>query len=374
MIFNLEKQAQARKELSEEILKWSGGKKYLFLEMATSTGKSFNTFNIISSSYKGGKILALFPEITLIDSFRLDCIKLGFQSLLEEMTLACYASLHKYVDEDWSWVIMDEGHHVISDIRIDLVGKLKFQRVIGLSATLSEDTEDILFGALPFDKFVLTASEAIERSILPEPEIRVQYVELDDSLPKNTFKYGKKEVLLTDKEYYKKLSESITYWRELYQDKGENYQKLKMLSQGSARQRFLAKCKTEAAKELILHLNKRHIVFCGSLDQAKELNGKQLVSSERSKKTNLKMIEDFNEGKTNCLFAKSMLKEGINLKDCPIGIIIQMNNQEKDFCQMLGRCLRDSSPIMYVLLVKGTVDERFFDNSTKSLNKDYLTF
>lgn len=365
----------AREQLSKDILAWSKGKGHMALVLPTSTGKSFNSFNIINNTYNGGDtILAVFPETPLIESFKQDCIKLGFEHLLENMTLICYASLHKYVDQDWKYVILDEGHHGVSDIRSDLISKLRAKYFILLSATLSEDNEDILFGILPFEKFYLSVSKAIERGILPEPEIIVKQIELDDEIVRNEMKYGKNVIKMTDLEYYQALSKSVTYWREKYQKEGQAFQRNKMLSEGSARARFLAKCKTDFARELIETLNERHIVFCGSLDQAKQLNGKQLVSSERSKKTNLKMIEDFNRGKTDSLFCKNMLREGINLVNCPVGIVIQLNNQEKDLIQQLGRCLRDSFPRLYILLVKDTVDDRFFNNSTASINEDYITF
>lgn len=368
-----QKQLEARIKLSQEILVWSEGKNEIFLEMSTGVGKSFNFFNIVNEDYQGGEILCLFPETPLIESFKLDCIKLGFERLLSNMTLACYASLHKYIDINWEWACLDEGHHLTSDIRVDLINKLKYRRVVGLSATLSEENEDILFSCLPFHKFSLTTSEAVERGILPEPEVRIVSIDLDDTILRNEVKYGKKVVKVSDRGYYKKLSESITYWKNRFEDEGSPFLKNKMLAEGNNRQKFLAKCKTETAKELIKTFDTRYIVFCGSLEQAREIDAKHVVSSKTSKKVNLGMIEAFNAGKIDRLFMKNMLKEGQNLVDCPVGLVIQLNNQEKDFVQILGRLLRADNPILYILMVNDTVDTRFFNSSTKKLNKDYLT-
>lgn len=378
--FNLERQKIARVELSNEVLEWSRGRRCMFLEMATGVGKTYNTLNIIGDDYRGGKILVLVPEIPLIKSFRDDCEKLGFGYLLSNMELACYASMGKYTGDEWEYLVCDEGHWSTSDIRAGHIEDFKFRRAIGLSATLSEENEEVLFSRIPFEKFILTASQAIDRGILPEPQIVIVEVNLDDAIRRNEFKFGDKITKCTDKEYYKYISNSISYWKDRYEDGGDGnkFQKEKqknmMLSLGGKRSRFLSECKTKAAKGLIDNLDSRYIVFCGSLKQAQELNGKQLVSSLRTKKQNAELISEFNSHKTNCLFAKGMLKEGINLQDCKYGVVIQLNNKERSLIQQLGRILRDPLPSLYILTVKNTVDERFLRNSIASLNKNYIKY
>lgn len=369
------KQQEARQQLSKEIEWWSRGKKAILLEICTSGGKTFNSLTIARATKSSKRTLILVPEIPLIDNFREDGYKHGFQDIIDNADIICYASLSKYVGNTYGNVICDEVHHFISEKRVSLGEQLKYDRIIGLSATVNEETEQILNDTFHFEKYTLTTSEGIARGILPEPSIIVKEMDLDGHTPRNKAMYGKKEKLLTDREYYKYISDKVTYWKDVYESGKMHFQRNKMLQNGNLRQKFLAKCKTEMAKELIKELNnERFICFCGSLEQANELGGSQVVSSEKSKKQNKELINRFNQNIDNQLFAKNMLKEGMNLKDCPYGIIIQLNNQEKDAIQQVGRILRSDSPCLYVLKVRDTVDERFFNSSFKRMNEEYITF
>lgn len=370
----MNKQQEARQQLSKEIEWWSRGKSYILMTLATGVGKSFNALNLISKSKLKGKGLILVPETTLQKNFKDDAYKHGFNSLVDNSDIICYASLGKYCENDYEWIIMDECHRATSDLRVEHLQKLKPKKVIALSATVSEEIELILQSVFPFEKFELSASEAMDLGILPKPEIKVIEMELDCEIDRNEFSYGKKKVKCTDREYYKKLSDSITYWKDRYED-GEVFAGNKMKQQGSERLRFLGKCKTQKVKELLREIgDERAIVFCASVDQANDLGGKLVVSSKKTKKTNEGIIDDFNNHKTDKIFACSKLVEGTNLSECKYGILIQLNNQEREFLQKLGRNLRHHSPIIYILKMINTVDDRFFGKSTANLNEEYITY
>lgn len=371
-----ERQQEAREELSEEILFFAVEKKHMLLELPTGVGKTFNALNILKNKKLDKPILVLVPERALIKNFKDDAIKLGFDSLIKGATVICYQSLKKHVDKEFSAVILDEAHRATSNLRIEYLQQIKFDYLIALSATVHDEVEEALKTLVNYEKFSLPLSDAIDRGLVPEPDFRVIEMELDDKLFRNTFLYGKKPVKCTDKDYYQKISNSITYWKDRYDEEGDEWLKTRMLREGSNRIKFLAEKKTEKIREILSGIpqNAKCIVFCGSVDQAIELGGKKTVSSRNKGKTNSTIIKEYNEGKTNRIFARDMLKEGMNLTDTKYGIIGHLNSKERNFIQMAGRLLRDDEPIVYILVFKGTVDERNFNNSTSKVDNSYMSY
>lgn len=316
-----------------------------------------------------GKFLFVVPEIPLIENAKKEFHKHGYSVLLDKGTFICYASLHLYKGHQFDLIIFDEVHHLVSEKRIDAAQQIIAKKRIGLSATIDDTTKELLAQVANWTYYTKTLQEAIDDGVLAEPKIVYIDVKLDNTVKRNKYKYRNKEFLLTDKEYYDELSATITYWRQIFEDLGTPYSKNMMLSAGSKRKSFLADCKEEAAKKLIEELgDNRFICFCGSVAQAKRLGKKNVCSSHSKKNDNLELIERFNRGEINSLFAKDMLKEGVNLVNTHYGILIQPGSKEKEFVQMLGRTLRSASPTFYIIRALDTVDERFIRTQTRQLN------
>lgn len=73
----------------------------------------------------------------------------------------------------------------------------------------------------------------------------------------------------------------------------------------------------------------------------------------------MKTIESFNDHKIDRLIAVNMIQEGQNLKDIEVGIIGQLDGQERAFVQKFGRTLRAKDPIQIILYFKNTRDEDY---------------
>ena len=89
-------------------------------------------------------------------------------------------------------------------------------------------------------------------------------------------------------------------------------------------------------------------------------------------KNPLEIIDKFNNKEIDNLFAVGMLKEGMNLNDIQVGIIVQLDGQEISFIQKFGRTLRAESPIQYIIYYRGTRDEEYLNKALESINKDYI--
>ena len=67
-----------------------------------------------------------------------------------------------------------------------------------------------------------------------------------------------------------------------------------------------------------------------------------------------------------------MLQEGMNLTDIQVGVIIQLDGEERAFIQKFGRTLRAESPEQYIIYYKGTRDEEYLKKALESIDEKYI--
>lgn len=349
---------------------------YILYEWATGTGKSLLGIKIIEK-FGGNWNIVLAEtnhELNWINEFK----EYNKEYLLKQVKFFCYASLHKYVEgENY---IFDEAHHLCSDKRLELLNQIhlyKLKKVIMLSATLTK-TQKLLITAMigEFHIYKIGLSDAIDSGLLPEPVVYFIGINLDNNRKYCKFQYNKdKSIICTEQEMYNKMSDRIEYLKRQYFNTKNEFDKIKWLNYANKRKRFLSDSKTNSAKILLERLkNKRLICFTGSIEQSEELSKGLSIHSKLNKTERKALLEDFNNGNINRLFATGMLKEGQNLANIEAGIIIQLDNTERYFTQVHGRTLRSLYPEQYVLYVKNTQDETYVNTATENFNKDYIKF
>ena len=67
-----------------------------------------------------------------------------------------------------------------------------------------------------------------------------------------------------------------------------------------------------------------------------------------------------------------MLQEGQNLNDIEVGIIIQLDGQERSFIQKFGRSLRAEDPTQYIFYYKNTRDTEYLQNALEGIDESYI--
>ena len=395
-----------RKELNKQILDDIKDYDTIILDWTTSLGKSKMALDICNNLkvlFGKPKILLIVAEIAHKDNWKKEFIKWGYD--YNNVTIECYASLKKYINTSWDIVIMDEAHHIKSDIRTSIFKTININKLICLSATIDKEVYDFLYNIRDKNKIFeskISLQTAIDWNILTEPDIRLIPLSLNNTIKdqeiieewgkktlrktiycdyvlrwnylKNRNKYPNLKLIIrctqAQKCYY--LDEKITYWQKRAYASNDIRFKNKWLQQGSLRKRFLGESKTPYIKLLLEQLkNHRYICFCSSIEQAELLNSKNCI---HSKKTNsLDIIDDFNNKKINNLLAINMLQEGQNLVDIEMGIITQLDGQIRIFKQKLGRSLRAEYPIQYIFYYRNTRDEDYLKNVLKDINNDYIT-
>lgn len=304
----------------------------------------------------------------------------------DNLLIECYASLNKLINTTWDLIIFDEIHHINTENRIDILSKIKTKNTIGLSATVNYDT--LFYFKVLYKTFYvsrISLQEAIDKNWLPNPSINLIKLKLDNTLvnynfikvrgkkdkrvhikchykdrwkylnDKKTYPNLELEVLCTQYEKYLYLADTYDYFRRIYMETRNEVVKYKWLKSGLERKKFLGECKTPYVLELLKYLkDKRYICFCNSIEQAEILGGNNCIHSKKSKSQDI--ITKFNNKEIDNLYAVNMLQEGQNLTDIQVGIIIQLDGEERPFIQKLGRSLRAEKPLQFIFYYDNTKD------------------
>ena len=390
-----------RESILEQALELSKEHKYLILNWATGVGKSRGAIEIAALD-KPARILLIVAEIPHKENWKKEFERWN-PELWSKVTVECYASLKNYKDTEWDIIILDEGHHAKSELRMNILSTLKTEKVVVLTATLSRDDEELLNAAFNgrFYKYTITLRDAISEGLLPVPKIYLVPLSLDranySEVIEESWGDSKKRVVVettfermfsyisrkktmppttlmikcNQLQKYNYLTNKVEYFKRQFMVRRQEFLKNKWLQLGSERKRTLAEFKTTALRALLeLLKERRFICFCGSIDQAELLGGENAIHSRKS--DSLKTIERFNNKEISNLLAVNMLQEGQNLTDIEVGVIAQLDGQERAFIQKFGRTLRADDPIQIILYFRGTRDEEYLEKALEGIDMNYV--
>lgn len=392
-----------RNELQREAVETLLRDKRLILQWATSLGKGTMAVKAVDR-IRPEKTLLVVAETAHKKNWKDEFIKFNVGELFNSLTVECYASLKNYRDTSWDLIIFDEAHHLGSELRTDILESLKAERVLALSATLSDasllSSLESTFGEFKFSK--IDFQEAIDRGFLPQPKIFLIPLILDDSTRNQVVveEWGRSEkrvklectypqrwnylknkktlypnasliIHCTALEKYCYLSAQFEFWKKRYFSLRNEAIKNKWLQYGLKRKVFLGSLKTGKARQLINSFgDKKFICFCTNVEQAIELGGENAIHYKN--KETAEVISSFNEDERKALFAVGMLQEGQNLTNIEIGVIIQLDGKERPFIQKFGRSMRAEDPVQYIFYFRDTKDEEYLNNVMEGINKDYI--
>lgn len=418
---------ELRNELQQAAVDAVLEKKRLIVEWATGVGKSRTAIGSADELAKQGatRMLLLVVETihkqNWINEFRETLGPERAEEILGHITMECYASLEKYRETQWDFIIADEAHHLRSDRRIDIFKTLKAEYMLCLSATMSDrrDADGLLsmlidtFGS--FERMRFGIKRAIEENVLARPTIYIHLMNLADvqEMQEVTLTWGwgsRMKERLCNFEEFKAIAKEredhpnmklrirctahegyAIYTREMEREKENikqlqkdevdifkshkerlaaekalDYARLRIKNLGSRRKAFLGAAKTAYAKALLERLSgKRFVCFCSSVEQGNILNAENVIHSKKNAKENARIVRAFNDGETDSVFAIGMLQEGANLAGIEVGLMIQLDGKERPFVQKFGRTMRSTCPEQHILLFNHTQDINYYNNAFK---------
>lgn len=392
-----------RQEISTKLIELSKIHNNILLQFCTGLGKSKIVLDIINNLQKAekAKILLIIAEKAHRNNWIEEFEKWNFD--YSNITIECYASLKKYKNTDWNICIMDEGHHIGSDLRLNILKTIKIDKTYILSATFPKEIFENLQAIIGrIEVTTISLNKAIEWGILPYPKVFLIPLKLDEYVENsviqinkgkkhqrvhiicefkdrwkymNTKNYPNIELTIkcTEREKYDYLSQNFDYWKKQYFETGLENHKTKWLSTGSERKRFLGNSKSEKVQHLLCKLkDSRYICFCASIDQAELLGKEKAVHSRKS--NSLDIITKFNNKEINNIFAVSMVQEGMNLADIEAGIITQLDGYDRGWKQKIGRIFRAKEPIQYIFYYENTKDEDYLTKVLEGIDNSYIQY
>ena len=356
--------------------------------MSTGSGKSriaINLSNRLIRNLDKPRILVVVPTQRLRDDgWKNEYNKWSGEGAYENNILkCCYKSLHKYIDQDFALVILDEVHNITYG-NLPFFKKNRIERCIAFTATEPKDKDKLdllkLIGIKPV--YRLSLDESVKLGMVAPYDITIINMTID-AIRKYIPSGSKKRPFMgTEKGVY-------------------NYLTRKKDMRGRMHFIYNLESKTTAAKlirENVIPKNLRTIIFCGSKAQADQLSPyryyskptkpKAIVGTHteyRVKKYNDALakyerqvleyqgnasLEKFINGEIDEIACCDSLNEGHNLPFIDVGFVVQLSRNEKDFIQRLGRVLRfrpGHIGKLIILCVSDTIDKTWCEEALASL-------
>lgn len=377
----------------------------LFLEAGTGTGKTkisidLSNYLLASKWYKDAKqinILILVAKRVHKQTWKEEIEKWGginHPKAEINTCMECYESLKNHCKERWDIIIADEVHHIGSEQRLDYLKTMSFGYFLGLSATIPRKLKQLFKYRYHSEIVSCDIVEAIEDGILPEPQILLFPLLIDNRAQTETWEYFPKAkgpvihadykdikkykfnknvhsiISMTQKQKLMEYDSLIAYFKSKTISTHSPAMERSWLFQAGKRLEYLADIKLPIIRDILNKLrNSRTITFCKTISQA-ERAGRFCIHSKNSDAD--KFYEDFNAKKINHITAVNILNENANLVDCKYAIFCNFSSSEVTIPQRLGRSMRHKSPVIIFPYYQGTREEEIVNDYIKDFNKDFI--
>ena len=308
--------------------------------------------------------------------------------------MECYESLKNHCKERWDIILADEVHHIGSEIRLDFLKTMSFGYFLGLSATIPRKLKQFFKYNYHSEVVSCDIIEAIEDDILPEPEILLFPLILDNRAETETWEFHPKApgpvihasykdirkykwnkdahviISMTQKQKLLEYDHLIEFFKSKYVQTHNHVLERSWLFQAGKRLEYLAEIKLPIIKDILDRLKRqRTITFCKTIQQA-EAAGKWCIHSKNVNAD--KYYKDFNAKKINHITAVNILNENANLVDCRYAIFCNLSSSDIVIPQRLGRAMRHKHPVIIVPYYQGTREQEIVQKMFSEYNKDFI--
>jgi len=281
------------------------------------------------------KVLVVYPETNIKLAWVQDLKKWKFNA--KNVTYSTTRSFSK-IKTLCDVLVIDEIHTLsenqVNDVA-NYIKKFDIKKVIGLSGTISSDTEQMLLEKLKLPITVrYSIEQAIQDKVISDYRIEVVTVPLrtikDQEVVWNSSQ-GKKSFMVSEKGSFDRLTQKIAEGQFATYP---NYKQMKMLRLTRMMIIKKSQAKVEATKKLLQqYKDKRVLVFCGLTETSDKLG----IPSYHSKNENEVVKNDFLEGKTNKLAIINKLNTGVTYKNLNTCIVNFFTSSAEDLGQKISR-------------------------------------
>lgn len=344
---------------------WLNGK-WGILNLCPRFGKIRTTIKILKKM-KPTTILIAYPDVKIKESwqdeFRACEYVDGF------ITYTTHLSLHKYQDDVFDLVVIDEIH-LLSEAQIEAAKVLLEYnpQVLGLTGTMTTYTQRTLLNELDLPVIAYYPIEqAIEEGVIVNYEITVVRVPLDDKTI-NDYK-GKKRT-------EKKQFDSYGWVIDSLERQGKATMFLRL-----ARMRIIQSsvAKLEATKKLLnKHKDERVLVFCGITKIADSLG----IPSHHSKSGVDELFTEFVNGNDaiNHMAVVKIGNTGVTYKPLNRVIINYFDSNAENLAQKINRCMAmeyntpDKKAHIYIISSNEPVELKWLNKALEFFDKEKIKY
>lgn len=328
-------------------------------------GKIRTTINILKKMKKNCSILIAYPDNEIKKSWKKDFEEMSYKNT--NITYTTHKSLSKQVDKAFDIVIIDEIH-LLSEAQLKVCVELFFinNDILGLTGTLSNDTENLLSESLGIGVVARYSIEkAIEEGVIVDYKITVIKVNLDDKILQS-YKRGTR----TEYKQFKYLSSVIN--KMMYSGANTMFMRL-------ARMRVIQNsvAKLHMTKRLLnKYKDDRILVFCGTIDSAESLG----IPTHHSKSTNKEGFKEFAEGisEENHMAVVKIGNTGVTYKPLNKVIINYFDSNSQNLAQKINRCMAmeydnpDKKANIYIISTVESVEAKWLKKALEFFDKSKI--
>jgi superfamily II DNA or RNA helicase len=282
---------------------------------------------------KESRILIMYPD---------NKIKKSWQNELKEVEMKYehdyvyynYSSIHKIADEKFDFIIFDEIHDT-SEKQKGFVELLVQNNpvIMGLTGTLSNQTKnDLALLGLPIIS-TYTVEEGITDGLLPQFEINVHMVPLDNKKPIYEGKRQGKSIKRTEKEQFDVYTYMLSP-RNPRPLRGDAIFRMRLKRMNVIKDSIAKKTKLQSL--LKKYKDERVLIFTGKIKKAESVS-----KSHHSKNEEKENIEKFINKKIQHLAVVGIGGAGITYQDLDRVILEFINSNAEAFEQKIARCLNN---------------------------------
>lgn len=282
-----------------------------------------------------------------------------------------------------NFLIIDEVHKVASELFSKLFLNCNPRLILGLTATYErlDQREKIIL-----DKYcpvcdTITIKEATENGWLSSYKEYQVLIDVDLSEYDKANQEFLNHFAFFNYNFDEALQTVTNIWKQqkIAKEKNCTIKEVKAHAMSwmralKFRKSFIANhpIKLEYAKKILEYRkNCKAITFNSNIKQCESYGFGYIVHSKKSKKKNQMTLEEFSKCSSgNVIHSSKMLIEGLDCAGLNLAIITGFNSSNTTKIQEIGRCIRyepDKKVEIFTLVLKGTVEEKWYQKSMKDL-------
>lgn len=299
---------------------WLNSNRFSILNLCPRSGKTRIAIFALQTYNNNLSVLIVYPDNKIRKSWETEFLIMGYDN--KNITFTTYLSLHKYKDNRYDVVILDEIHLMSENQIIACQELLKLNHcIMGLTGTLARETRALLMTSLGLRVIAeYSIEQAIKEGVIADYEISVVTVPLDTRMKVYNGK--------TEKQKFDNLSWVIDkFQRERKETFFLRLQRMRIIQNSVAKRQKTVSLLKEYDQQRVL-------VFCGIIKIADSLG----IPSYHSKSSEKNIFEDFVKGNIKHMAVCKIGASGITFTPLNRVIINYFSSSSEDFTQRVMRC------------------------------------